>query len=216
MLDIHTHIIPGVDDGSKNIETSLEMIEREIEDGVDEIIFTPHSYCHGKVEKEKILESFNELDKILKEKQYNIKYYLGQEIYYEKDTKQRLKNNEYLTINNSKYILVEFDYYITLDELSDIIYSIRLIGYEPIIAHIERYNIKPKEYYILKKSTNVLLQMNAEFVLSNKRVAKKMIKDKIVDYIASDCHSMNRRSPNLGKIKKIINKYSHLNINRFN
>ena len=55
---------------------------------------------------------------------------------------KKIQNNEYLTINNSKYILVEFDYYTTLDELSDIIYSIRLIGYEPIIAHIERYNIK--------------------------------------------------------------------------
>ena len=100
-------------------------------------------------------------------------------------------------------------------ELEDIIYTIRLKGYEPIIAHIERYNINLKDYYKLKKDTNVLMQVNTKFLIQNKHMAKKMIKDKIIDYVASDCHSIDKRPPNLGSVKKIIEKYN-LNIDRFN
>jgi protein-tyrosine phosphatase len=214
MLDIHTHIIPSVDDGSSSLEMSLSMIDLEIKGGVDEIVFTPHSYCHKDILKEDILKSFTILDNKLREKYPNLKYYLGQEIYYDKTTFTKLENKEYISINNSKYILIEFNYYITLEELEDIIYTIRLKGYEPIIAHIERYNIDLKDYYTLKKNTNVLMQVNTKFVLENKHKAKRMIKDKIIDYIASDCHSTNNRCPNLDKVKKLVEKYN-LNINRF-
>ncbi len=215
MLDIHTHIVPGVDDGAKDLNTSLSMIEKEINEGVDSIVFTPHSYCHKDVSKSEILDSFNKLENAIKEKFPTLKYYLGQEIYYDKSTFKKLENNEYISINNTKYILIEFDYYITLDELEEIIYSIRLKGYEPIIAHIERYNINLKDYYKLKEKTNVLMQVNTKFLIENKHKAKKMIKDKIIDYVASDCHSLDHRPPNLGKVKKIIEKYN-LNIDRFN
>lgn len=214
MIDIHTHIIPDVDDGAKDVETSILMIKKEIECGVDTIVFTPHSYLHRFIDKEKIIDRFNLLKKELVN--YDIKYYLGQEIYYEADTLDKLKNNKYLTINNTKYILIEFDYDIIYDDLVEIIYSIRLLGYEPIIAHIERYNISFKDYYRLKKEFNPILQVNCEFVLNHKIRAKRMIKDKIIDYIASDCHSLNRRRPNLDKVKKILNKYLYLNVDRFN
>lgn len=214
MIDVHTHIIPNVDDGARDIETSLLMIKKEIECGVDTVVFTPHSYLHRFIDKDKIIDKFNLLKSELVN--YDIKYYLGQEIYYEADTLEKLGNNKYLTINNTKYILIEFDYDITYDDLVDIIYSIRLLGYEPIIAHIERYNISIKDYYRLKKEFNPLLQVNCEFVLKHKIKALKMINDKVIDYIASDCHSTNRRKPNLDKVKKILKKYSFLNIDRFN
>lgn len=214
MIDVHTHIIPNVDDGARDIETSLLMIKKEIECGVDTVVFTPHSYLHRFIDKDMIIDKFNLLKGELVN--YDIKYYLGQEIYYEAYTLEKLKNNKYLTINNTKYILIEFDYDITYDDLVDIIYSIRLLGYEPIIAHIERYNISIKDYYRLKKEFNPLLQVNCEFVLKHKIKALKMIKDKVIDYIASDCHSTNRRKPNLDKVKKILKRYSFLNIDRFN
>lgn len=214
MIDVHTHIIPNVDDGARDIETSLLMIKKEIECGVDTIVFTPHSYLHRFIDKDMIIDKFNLLKGELVN--YDIKYYLGQEIYYEADTLEKLKNNKYLTINNTKYILIEFDYDITYDDLVDVIYSIRLLGYEPIIAHIERYNISIKDYYRLKKEFNPLLQVNCEFVLKHKLKALKMIKNKVIDYIASDCHSTNRRKPNLDKVKKILKRYSFLNIDRFN
>ncbi len=215
MLDVHTHIVPSVDDGASDLETSLKMIDLQINGGVDTIVFTPHSYCrHKDISKETILDSFKRLETVLKEKYPSLKYYLGQEIYYDKTTFDKLDNKEYISINNTKYILIEFEYYITKEELEDIIYTIRLKGYEPIIAHIERYNIPLKDYYTIKKDTNVLMQVNTKFVLENKHKAKKLIKDKIIDYIASDCHSLERRPPNLGLVKKLIEKYN-LNINRF-
>ncbi len=215
MLDVHTHIVPSVDDGASDLETSLKMIDLQINGGVDTIVFTPHSYCrHKDISKETILDCFKRLETVLKDKYPSLKYYLGQEIYYDKTTFDKLDNKEYISINNTKYILIEFEYYITKEELEDIIYTIRLKGYEPIIAHIERYNIPLKDYYTIKKDTNVLMQVNTKFVLENKHKAKKMIKDKIIDYIASDCHSLERRPPNLGLVKKLIEKYN-LNINRF-
>ena len=215
MIDIHTHIVPGVDDGAKDLNTSLSMIDLEINGGVDTIVFTPHSYCHKDISKDEILASYETLKTSIKEKYPNLKYYLGQEIYYDKTTYQKLDNKEYISINNTKYILIEFNYYVTIEELEDIIYTIRLKGYEPIIAHIERYNINLKDYYKLKKDTNVLMQVNTKFLIQNKHMAKKMLKDKIIDYVASDCHSIDKRPPNLGSVKKIIEKYN-LNIDRFN
>ena len=111
MVDIHTHIIPNVDDGSPNLETSIAMIKHEIEIGVDTIICTPHHIYH-RYEKtvEEIREKFNLLKQEVERLGLPVQLYLGQEICYthREDILQMLKDGKLLTLNNTNRILLEF------------------------------------------------------------------------------------------------------------
>ena len=109
MIDIHTHIIPYVDDGSTNISTSVIMIKKAIEQGVTDIICTPH-YMRGVYGRDKnvIVANFLKLKETVKELNLPINIYLGQEIKYNKDVKDKLLDDKLLYINDTRYILLEF------------------------------------------------------------------------------------------------------------
>ncbi|MBR6071768.1 MAG: hypothetical protein IKP77_02915 [Acholeplasmatales bacterium] len=190
MIDIHTHILYGVDDGSPNSETSKFLIDEEIKNGVKKIILTPHQNeeCKRTIELIERFESFkNEF------KDYNIDFYLGSEIYYYSNMIDDLKRNELLTINNTKYVLVEFSTDIETD-ISSIIYDLKINGYLPIVAHIERYPyLSLKDYDEIKKN-GALIQVNSksfERKIYNKRL-KYLMKKNLVDFISSDCHNEKR------------------------
>lgn len=203
MIDIHTHILYGVDDGSPNSETSKFLIDEEIKNGVKKIILTPHQNeeCKRTIELIERFESFkNEF------KAYNIDFYLGSEIYYYSNMIDDLKRNELLTINNTKYVLVEFSTEIETD-ISSIIYDLKINGYLPIVAHIERYPyLSLKDYDEIKKN-GALIQVNSksfERKIYNKRLKYLMKKD-LVDFISSDCHN-EKRNCDFEFAKKFIAK----------
>ena len=203
MIDIHTHILYGVDDGSPNSETSKFLIDEEIKNGVKKIILTPHQNeeCKRTIELIERFESFkNEF------KDYNIDFYLGSEIYYYSNMIDDLKRNELLTINNTKYVLVEFSTDIETD-ISSIIYDLKINGYLPIVAHIERYPyLSLKDYDEIKKN-GALIQVNSksfERKIYNKRL-KYLMKKNLVDFISSDCHNENR-DIDFSEVKKLISK----------
>ena len=194
-IDIHTHIIPNVDDGSPDIETSILLINDEIKQGVGAIICTPH-YRKGMFEsdKEKVLINFELLRQEVINRNLNIELYLGQEIYIRKydSFNKLLSNDKVIFINNRKYILLEFSYTNSID-ISEVVYSVKLKGYTPIIAHIERY-----DYIGLDEINDIieaggLIQVNASSVLGKhgfriKQFVKKLLKNDLVDFISSDIH----------------------------
>lgn len=203
MIDIHTHILPNVDDGSSDFDTSCKLLELELENGVNKVICTPHqNYLN--LNKELLIEKFNEFKNKIN---LDIELYLGSEIYYYKGFLNDLVNDKLLTLNNSKYILIEFSTSQNTD-IIDIVYSIRLKGYIPIIAHIERYSYLNNEDYLKIKKEGALIQINASsFNYSNtKKIIKYLLKNNLVDFVASDCHDLNRRSVDFFKIKKYIYK----------
>lgn len=203
MIDIHTHILPNVDDGSSDFDTSCKLLELELENGVNKVICTPHqNYLN--LNKELLIEKFNEFKNKIN---LDIELYLGSEIYYYKGFLNDLENGKLLTINNSKYILIEFSTSQNTD-IIDIVYSIRLKGYIPIIAHIERYSYLNNEDYLKIKKEGALIQINASsFNYTNtKKIIKYLLKNNLVDFVASDCHDLNRRSVDFFKIKKYIYK----------
>lgn len=203
MIDIHTHILYGVDDGSPNCETSKFLIDEEIKNDVTKIILTPHQNEECKRSNELIVKFESFKDEF---KDYNIEFYLGSEIYYYSDMIDDLKKNELLTINNSKYVLVEFSTEIDTD-ISSIIYDLKVNGYIPIVAHIERYPyLSLKDYDEIKKN-GALIQVNSksfERKIYNKRLKYLMKKD-LVDFISSDCHN-EKRNCDFEFVKKFIAK----------
>ena len=139
MIDIHAHVIQNVDDGSDNIESSLAMIENSKKLGVTSIICTPHFRKNMfETSKEKVVEEFSLLQE--RSKNLGVDLFLGREIFVgSKDSlKEYINSDELLTMNNTKFLLLEFRYTQKID-IADIAYSVTTYGFNPIIAHVERY-----------------------------------------------------------------------------
>ena len=212
MIDIHTHVIPNVDDGSPNLETSLEMIKHEISIGVDTIYCTPHHIYH-RYEKsvEEIKKAFQTLKEAVEKEKLPIKLYLGQEICYthREDILGMLKAGKLLTLNNTNRVLLEFSFTREPEDLLDILYNFSINGYEVIIAHVERYEWISYDKVVALINEGAKIQINSNSYLGlttwkEKRFVKKLLKKGLVDYVASDTHSF--RPSTLDKsYKKIKN-----------
>ena len=212
MVDIHTHVIPYVDDGSPNLETSIAMIKHEISIGVDTIICTPHHIFH-RYEKsvEEIKKNFQLLKEAVEKENLPIKLLLGQEICYthREDTLSMLKEGKLLTLNNTNRVLLEFSFTREPEDRLDIIYNFSVNGYEVIVAHVERYEWITLDKVKALRSEGALIQINSNSYLGlttwkEKRFTKKLLKLDLVDFVASDTHSFRPSTldKSYNKIKK--------------
>ncbi len=214
MLDIHSHIIPNIDDGSKNIDMSMEMIKIAADDGIDNIIATPH-YCTGCYEKNyEYIESYVKyLNKLAKEHELNIKILPGQEVFIDNYTLDYLRQGIIGPLNESKYMLVEFNMAEFDESIMDILYELRIIGIEPIIAHPERYiyivenplfiNKFVEEQYHFQINSGSITGLFGKKV---ERTAEILIQHGICSFVASDAHSNNRRVPKISEALNIVNQ----------
>lgn len=212
MVDIHTHIIPFVDDGSSSLEESINMIKQEIEVGVDTIICTPH-HIYKRYEKsvDEIKNNFNLLVDEVKKQNLKVKLLLGQEIYYShrEDVIGMLKQGKLLTLNNTNKVLLEFSFTREPEDVIDVIYNFSINGYEVIIAHIERYDWITIDKVRALKNEGALIQVNSNAVIGKtswheKRFVRKLLIHDLVDIVASDIHSF--RPSSLDKALKKIKK----------
>lgn len=198
-FDIHTHIVPGVDDGADSLEESLEMISQMREQGVLNIVATPH-YPDGKTEK--IKDAFDMLKKSVEDKYPDMKLYLGNELLNGPGVIEALKDKTALTIAGTKYILVEF---LPSDSQRKIYSALReyiLEGYIPIVAHVERYEALHKNYDFLDEIINMgaYIQMNTESLtggMFDRRAAycRKLLENGYIHFLGSDCHGAEKRKP---------------------
>ena len=212
MFDIHTHIIPYVDDGSSSLEESINMIKHEIDIGVTDIICTPHHIFHRyEASVEVIKERFEFLKEEVEKLNLPIKLYLGQEICYthREDIISMLKNGTLLTLNNTNRVLLEFSFTREPEDILDVIYNFNINGYQVIVAHVERYEWMTLDKVVALANEGALIQINSNSILGltswkEKRFVKKLLKKGLVDYVASDTHSF--RPSTLDKsFKKIKN-----------
>lgn len=210
MIDIHSHILNNVDDGSQSFEMSLKMIEKEVSDSVSTVILTPH-FAHPrktKFTKKELEEKFKDFKQ--KVSHLPIEFIFGAEIYYSNKLGTQFKKDDIITLNNSNYILLEFSL-VNESMVVDILHDIQVNGYKIILAHPERYTyLSYNDILEASKVKNVKLQINASSILGlNGRKAKKtvfkMMKQDIVDFVASDAHNLER-CPNLLEAKKIVEK----------
>ena len=208
MIDIHTHILPEVDDGSASLECSLAMLNESVKQGATDIILTPHYRKEYKLSAKELKERFSKFKDQIDKSGLNVNLYLGQEVFIEKDYKTLLQNNEFLPINDGKHILIEFDYDIKRD-VTEVVYEFVRMGYVPIVAHVERY--QNYDHFLASefKELGGLIQVNAESLVGKqKRIfgkkVKRLLKDDLVDFIASDVHFS--RENYLGKAHSYIAK----------
>lgn len=202
LIDIHCHTLSGIDDGAIDEKMMKSMLDTAYSDGIRAICFTPHFKTYDFDSDEEITdynksisESFNIAVSYVKEKYLDMKLYLGNEIMYHNEILDSIKNKQCLSLNNSSYILVEFQPNISAFELENAILRILRAGYKPIIAHIERYNAFIKNFELVSELRNMgaLTQINARSILKFRfgrmaKFIKKALKEKQVDIVSSDAH----------------------------
>ena len=209
MIDIHSHILPNVDDGSDSLKTSLALVIDEIKNDVDKIILTPHNKS-GRYDmpKEELIKRFNAFKGEVENNNLNVKLYLGQEVYVCDEFYKKLENSELLTINDTKYLFIEFNYYMETDIVKHVA-SIIKRGYVPVIAHVERYEYLDWHVLYDLKMMGALIQINSSCFIGNKnkrlyKNALNGISENCVDFIASDIHA--KRKSYFKKAYKKISK----------
>jgi len=206
MIDIHSHILPFVDDGSGSVENSIAMLEDAISFGVTDMFLTPHYRSRCKLSAEEIKVEFEKFLAVVKEKGLPINLHLGQELFYTQELKAKLKDKTVATLANSKYILVEFSTE-TETDIPEAVYELSLLGFIPIVAHLERYYYADDRTAFEIKQAGGLVQINAESAIAKGRIyrkVKKMFKYALVDFVASDMHwgRKNRLADSLALVKK--------------
>lgn len=219
MVDIHTHILQDIDDGSRSLEESIAILRKYLENGIKQVVLTPHymedsEYNCENNEKYKL---FDELNEEIKRQELDINLYLGNEVYASDNILELLKQNKIMTINNSRYILIEFPMFNENANAEDIIYNLRLSNIIPIIAHPERYiyiqkNIEKAKTFIER---GALLQINKDSLFGKygkdaEKTAKLLLKNRLVHFVGTDVHNPNSKDYSFLKFKKMLNKLTDI------
>ena len=210
MIDIHTHVLPLVDDGSKSVESSIELVKEAVAQGVTHMFLTPHFRMTYKNSPKDLKQKFSDFVKKVKEQNIPIELYLGEEIYCYHSLERALKDNKVISVNSSPYILIEFDY-AKNREVDEIIYDLTRLGYIPIVAHAERYNYSTP--FLLEELRNLgaLIQVNSHSIVRSGfsrtgKKAREFLKEGLVDFVASDAHSFRTYTMKLA-YDKVCKKY---------
>lgn len=195
MKDIHSHILYGIDDGAKTLEESIEILKKANTRGVTDIILTPHyvadSIYTSSIKENKII--LKKLKQELKKEQININLYLGNEVYVDESLSSSLSNIS--TLNNSRYILIEFPMNNKCLNLEEVLYQLKKEKLIPIIAHPERYSYYYKDYLFFEKliKQGCLLQGNigslyGDYGKKSQKMIKALLKRGMIQFIGSDIH----------------------------
>lgn len=212
LTDFHSHILPGIDDGSASVEESIKLLEISSEQGIKRIVATPHFYAnHDSPEKflERRAKAKALLDETIENRKDLPEIEIGAEVHFFRG----ISNSEFLpelTMSNKRFILIEMPDSEWTDgmysELKDIYYQ---RGITPIIAHMDRYISPFRTRKIPEKFAKmpVLVQANASFFLQGgltSRLALKLLKEDKIQLLGSDCHNLTKRPPKLGYAAEII------------
>ncbi|MEG0669130.1 MAG: CpsB/CapC family capsule biosynthesis tyrosine phosphatase [Clostridium sp.] len=220
MIDLHSHIIWNVDDGSKSEEMTIQMLKKAEESGTSKIVATPHFFSgYFTVSREEIKEKVEEVKALAKQNNINIEIYQGQEVYYSDKIFEQYNEGLIGTINDSRYMLIEFPMReFSISEILDNLYELQLKGIIPVIAHPERYHRFIKEPRLINKfiDEGFLFQLNlgsiaGDFGKDVKNTAKVFIEHRVYNFIGSDAHRDEKRTTNmeagLKELKDLDSKY---------
>jgi len=209
MIDIHMHLIPGVDDGAENMEMALAMMLRAKEQRISKIIATPHSevFRYSR-EGGKII--FNRLADAAAKVCPEVKLYLGCEVYCETgimdQVLEALASGRYPTMNGTNYVLMEFSQWVYPENTVSCVETLVKAGYKPIIAHMERYKYLRDNTELVDcfRDMGALIQLNAyslfdEMDDSIKNWARRLVLERKADFLGTDAHRTYHRPPSAEK-----------------
>ena len=214
MIDLHTHVLPGVDDGSRSMKESLELLTMAADSGVEILVATPHcnipdvfdNYVSPELE-----DLFRKLDEARKNAGIPIRLLRGMEIFATPELPQLLRDRRVWTLNGTKYFLMEFAFDEDPDYCSRILRRCRDQGFRPIVAH-------PERYYFLQEDLQLAfewcvegygLQLNKGSLLGRfgsapQRTAELLLQHGLAACVASDAHNPKRRSTKMLDVRGLL------------
>jgi len=195
MIDTHSHILPGVDDGVKTTEESLEILRTMRDTGVEGVLLTPHvAEKRGYYEEASVYEKkFQELKEHVKTAGIPIELYLGSEVDEAKGLPEILQKAP--SLNGTEYVLVDFG--LKEVDIEEIVYELGLFDFKVVIAHAERYTYMTIEEWEKVRDHGALIQVTAKHLIKKgrktfNRVSRQLLKHDLVDLVASDLHTMKQ------------------------
>lgn len=212
MIDMHSHILPNIDDGARNIEETFHLIREAQEVGFEAIIATSHymeEYYETNSPERRVW--VNAIYQKLQEKNMNINLYLGNEIYLSENIIKLLEEGKASTINDTSYVLFEMPLNVEPLNLYDMIYEMMQYKIIPILAHPERYTFVQEEpeliYDLIQKG--VLMQSNYASIIGYygqkaQILVKKLLENNMVHFLGSDVHRQNTIYPKIPQILEEI------------
>ena len=216
VIDIHQHVLPSVDDGARDMERTLDMLRICQQQEIDTVIATPHfDRCRYRSEKTDLPLLTEQVNEACAREGIAVKVLLGAEIFCEPGIYQRLKAGKIPTLAGSRYVLMEYGYEEPFFEIQKNVQHLAEDGFTTILAHAERYQcIRKNPDYIseLKEDFRTLVQVNASDLAGDsgfwmQRFCQKLLKNDLIDFIATDAHSINSRPPLIQKcVQYVISK----------
>jgi len=212
MLDLHTHILPGMDDGSRSAEQSIAMLQMEAEQGVDTVVMTPHYDADRESPAEFAVRraaAEYQLRTALANQRGMPALLSGAEVAYFEGL-SRVADLTPLCIGHTGAMLVEMPFGPWNRRMLGELFELKQVrGIQPILAHVERYRaFQPAGTLEELNHSGVWLQCNASFFLrwQTSRQAMGMLRQQLIHFIASDCHNLDRRPPNVGAAIQRVEK----------
>jgi len=208
MIDMHSHILPQIDDGSKSVQMSVEMLARLKEQSVDTVVATPH-FLASKNSPEDFLRNRQEAcDRLGSVAADGPQILLGAEVAYF-DGIGRCNELERLCLGDSRLILVEMPCGQWTQRMVREVCDIPVqLGLQPVLAHVDRYRKSFTQYYGQLSREGVLFQFNADVFNSfwSRHWALKLLRMGGLHFLGSDCHNLDKRPPNMDRAYRVIAK----------
>lgn len=208
IIDLHSHILPQLDDGSQSLEQSLEMADLAVRSGVRSMVVTPHC-IQG--DAREVMASFRLVQEALEDTGIPLRLFPGMEIMGTPETAALLKAGQLLTINGSRYPLIEFPFQASARENAQILESVLRAGFRPLIAHPERYECVQEDLDSIGSWVQMgcLLQVNRGSLLGRfgsgaQEAAFFLVETGLATVVASDAHSPRMRTPWMGDVYELL------------
>ena len=223
MVDIHTHILPGIDDGSENIKMTLEMLRTAENNGTKSIIATPH-YCleFAETPLPEVKDLVYKVSKLAKAEGINVDIYSGQEIYFFEGIVNCYREGNIGTLNDSRYMLIELSMREYDKSFLDSIYELQIQGIIPVLAHPERYSYIIDDPSFINKfiDENILFQLNAGSLMGKygkkvKKTSEILLENNIYSFIGSDAHNIASRSVVMSECIDLIKAIGEEKVNMY-
>lgn len=214
-IDIHAHLVPGVDDGSKSNKETVEMVKLAFQAGITTMIATPH-YSKGfqDYETDDIKKYCRALEKFVqKNVSPDFRIYAGQEIFYSERSLEMIQSGEVISLADSQYILLEFAPEVTYSLLYQALREIAMTPYYPVLAHVERYVcLRDVERIEELKNLGVMLQMNyahigGSWFDADTKWCRQMLKAGYIDILSTDMHNSTDKGPRMEEAMKWLRKH---------
>lgn len=213
-IDMHCHILPGVDDGAQNLEETRQMLRIAFDEGIRLIIATPHHHPRRGHESPEVLHEQVRLVRAEAAKiSDKFRVYLGTEIFFGQDVPQKLTRGEILTMNKRNAALVEFSPSDSYDYIRQGVQQVQMTGNEVIIAHAERYQCLLDDIGLIEELCDMgaSIQVNAGSIIGDsgrktKKFVKKLMDEDLVFGVGTDAHGVQTRAPRMKKAADYVKK----------